>query len=377
MRKIAFIHGHRFQEELHYPAISERLQRFLINLRSNAGSKDDISRGDIGGEKLVDEFFDQLSLEEPRSAGLPKLTANDLNKITRRAKKIQAKRSAQSRVPQMKREDREALEVFKNGVQLVSVSSEARADVIASILHEEMPWMAPATERVWHEMRRSVRSGEQGLRLRPLLLDGPPGIGKSHWARLLGDLVGVPSTVVEATSENASFGIVGTQKGWGSSHPGRLIQTVMTHLVANPLIIIDEIEKSGNPTSSSGTTFNLPQALLPLFEPLTSAAWPCPYFQLKFDMSWVTWVLTSNKAALLPAPLLSRCPPLRLGPLTVDDLNGFARQQGMKRKLPDEGVAAIAEVIGALGDDAARLSLRSVLRMLDELEMCLQRPILH
>jgi hypothetical protein len=287
------------------------------------------------------------------------------------------KRNAQFRARQIKREDREALKVFEDGVSLVVVSSEARADVIASSLHEEMPWMAPATERIWHEMRRSVRNGDLGLRLRPLLLDGPPGIGKSHWARLLANLVGVPSTVVEATSENASFAIVGTQKGWGSSHPGRLIQTIMSHQIANPVMIIDEIEKCGNPTSTSGTTFNLPQALLPLFEPLTSASWPCPYFQLKFDMRWVMWVLTSNNAALLPAPLLSRCPPLCLGPLTVHDLNGFACQQGLKRNLPDDGIAAIIEVIASIGPDVSRLSLRTVVRMLDDLEMHLQRPILH
>jgi hypothetical protein len=46
--------------------------------------------------------------------------------------------------------------------------------------------MAPATEAVWQAMRRSVRSGEPGLRLPLLLLDGPAGIGKGHWARHLG-----------------------------------------------------------------------------------------------------------------------------------------------------------------------------------------------
>lgn len=40
-----------------------------------------------------------------------------------------------------------------------------------------MAWMAPATEAVWHAMRRSVREGWPGLRLPPILLDGPPGIG--------------------------------------------------------------------------------------------------------------------------------------------------------------------------------------------------------
>jgi len=65
--------------------------------------------------------------------------------------------------------------------------------------------MAPVTERIWHEMRRSVRSGDEGLRLRLLLLDGPPGIGKSHWARRLGDLpYRTPSPFVECLIQQAS-----------------------------------------------------------------------------------------------------------------------------------------------------------------------------
>lgn len=40
-------------------------------------------------------------------------------------------------------------------------------------------------------------------------------------------------------------------------------------------------------------------------------------------MSWVAWVLTSNNYRLLPEPLLSRCPPVRLRELTRAELRGF------------------------------------------------------
>ena len=62
-------------------------------------------------------------------------------------------------------------------------------------------------------MRRSVREGWPGLRLPPLPLDGPPGIGKSHWARRLGKVIGAPATVIEATGDNASFGVVARYRG--------------------------------------------------------------------------------------------------------------------------------------------------------------------
>ncbi|UFS64885.1 hypothetical protein LO749_12150 [Paracoccus denitrificans] len=96
--------------------------------------------------------------------------------------------------------------------------------------------MAPATEVIWRAMRRSVRDGAPGLRIPPLLLDSPPGIGKSYWSRRLGALLATSTTVIEATGENASFGIVGSQRGWGGSHPGRLIETVLQSRIANPVM---------------------------------------------------------------------------------------------------------------------------------------------
>ena len=100
--------------------------------------------------------------------------------------------------------------MLKDSARLIRILSEHRAAEIAAALHGEMPWMAPATETVWHAMRRSVREGWPGLRIEPLQLTGPPGIGKSHWARLLGKLLSTATTVIKAAGENASFGVVGS-----------------------------------------------------------------------------------------------------------------------------------------------------------------------
>ena len=237
--------------------------------------------------------------------------------------------------------------------------------------------MAPATEVIWHAMRRSVREGRPGLQLPPLLLDGPPGIGKSHLARNLGKLLAAPTTVIEATGENASFGVVGSQRGWGGSYPGRLIETVLQSLVANPVMVIDEIDKAGSPESMKGQTFSLPQALLPLLESLTAKDWSCPYYQVKFDMSWVIWILTSNDCRWLPEPLLSRCPPIRLRHLTVAELSGFVRREGKKRALSEASIETICEVLAHPSLQQHRPSLRVASRMLQNAADLEQRPPLH
>ena len=115
------------------------------------------------------------------------------------------------------RKDYAALERVRDGVRLAAIPSEHRADEIAADLHEQMPWMAKATERVWHAMRASVREGAPGLRLPPLLLVGDPGVGKSYWARRLAELIDTPTVLIDATGENTSFGVAGCQRGWSSA----------------------------------------------------------------------------------------------------------------------------------------------------------------
>ncbi|WCQ99113.1 hypothetical protein [Paracoccus aestuarii] len=52
-------------------------------------------------------------------------------------------------------------------------------------LDKEMPWMASTAEYAWSARRRSGCDGHPGFRLPPVIVDGLPGIGKTHWARRL------------------------------------------------------------------------------------------------------------------------------------------------------------------------------------------------
>ena len=61
-------------------------------------------------------------------------------------------------------------------------------------------------------------------------------------------MLSVPTMVFEATTENASFGLVGSQRGWGNATPGRLINTILQHRIGNPVVVLDEVEKSGRAT---------------------------------------------------------------------------------------------------------------------------------
>ena len=328
--------------------VAARLRRFLTNYRIRTGSSENTHL----------------------------LSDRDRDRIDRHAQAYLLARDRKSGMGHLDKRDREKLSALRLGAELRGIQSEHEADVVASMIHQEMPWMAAATERVWQEMRASVQRGDPAPRLSPVLLLGPPGIGKSHWARLLAEQLRVPTCMVDATNEPASFSIVGSQRGWSSTGPGRPLQTILATSVANPIVVIDEVEKAGSAEGQSGTSYSLSQALLPLLERSTATSWTCPYFRVQFDMSWVNWVLTANTLGGLPRPFLSRVPPIEMPALSLEHLLGFAERQGKNRDLPNEAIDAVREVISTV-QVPQLLSLRSILRMIDRLKQQADRPTLH
>ncbi|ABN78313.1 AAA family ATPase [Cereibacter sphaeroides] len=349
------------------PRIERRLTRFLRRLL--------VGKKKLDAQPEVDDAAnDDLEEDAPNKADL---SWSQRQCIVRRTDRIVSCANRKSPLTRLKPEDRKRLEVLRHGVELVALPSQHRADEIAAALHAEMPWLAPATNRIWHDLLQSVQRGEPGCHVMPLLLDGAPGIGKSYLARLLADLIGVPGLTLEATVENASFGLVGSQRGWGNAAPGRMINLILAELVGNPVIFVDEIEKAGRADSTKGQCFSLTDALLPLLEPTSAANWSCPYYEIGLDMRWISWILASNDWRSLPPPLLSRCPPIRLERPTVQHLKGFARHQGARRGLSEASIEAICEALDRAATRGHVPDMRSVIRMLDRAERMERRPPLH
>lgn len=343
-------------------SVEERWRASLKRIRRS------IQQAELQAGKITEE-----DLEAPYNL----VREEDRRRIKRRAMRLLERVHSSTGMYHLSDENRARLTPIRGGLPVRRMTSEHEADEIAAALHAEMPWMAPATEAVWHGLRASVREGLPGVRFNPLVLVGSPGIGKSYWARRLAHHLSVPTGKIDATSEPASFALTGSQRGWGSAHAGRLVNTVLTHRHAGPLVIIDEIEKSDDVTSSRGTRHSLTDALLPLLERMTAATWECPFFQIKMDMSWVNWVLTANSRTGLPEPFQSRCVVLDLPDLTPSQLREFAIIEGTRRGLPDPALAALVDVFDCGAISNTRLSLRTVSRMLDRAETLAHQPMLN
>jgi ATP-dependent Lon protease len=143
--------------------------------------------------------------------------------------------------------------------------------------------------------------GKEFVRLPPLVVVGPPGSGKSRFVRRLGEELGVGLLRVDATNDSgACFG--GTERRWWSAEPCRAFMACARHAQANPLVLVDEVDKA--PTRSEyGRIWD---SMLQTLEPENAARFPDPCLQTDLDLSWVSFVCTANDAGKLPGPLLDR-----------------------------------------------------------------------
>jgi ATP-dependent Lon protease len=119
--------------------------------------------------------------------------------------------------------------------------------------------------------------------------------------------------------------------------------------VANPLMLVDEIEKA----STRRDYGRLWDSLLPMLEPETARAYPDPAFQASVDISHVSWLFTANDIAALPGPLLDRLRVIEMPAPTAADLEallppvlaGIAASQGLDPRflttLDSEEIAAV------------------------------------
>jgi ATP-dependent Lon protease len=139
------------------------------------------------------------------------------------------------------------------------------------------------------------------VRIPPILLDGAPGLGKTHFAMELAKALGTTIKRISFDSAVTSATLMGSERRWSNTQFGAVFELICLGQYANPIIVLDEVDKI-----DSLRDWNPLAPLHTLLEPSTAKCVRDISVDFEFDASLITWIATSNRKRLLPESLRSR-----------------------------------------------------------------------
>src|SRR5712671_3060113 len=188
--------------------------------------------------------------------------------------------------------------MLRLGGQRFTVKPSALPEMDA--LFDELPNFTEVLEDIRKHLALCVGSSDS-VELPPMLLLGEPGIGKTHFARKLSQLLGTGFGFVPMSSLTAGWVLSGASSQWKNAKPGKVFDTFLNGDYANPVIVVDELDKA-----SSDGQYDPLGALYELLEVETAIRFVDEFVELPIDASGAVWLATANDAARIPEPLLSR-----------------------------------------------------------------------
>ena len=167
-------------------------------------------------------------------------------------------------------------------------------------LFEELPNF----HEVLHDVRRQIalcEDSHDALEITPMLLLGPPGVGKTHFAREISQLLGTGLGFISMSSLTAGWVLSGASSQWKGARPGKVFETLVDGEYANPVMVVDEIDKAGGEHA-----YDPLGALYSLLEHDTAHTFVDEFAEVPIDASQVIWVATANDERSIPEPILNR-----------------------------------------------------------------------
>jgi ATP-dependent Lon protease len=228
-------------------------------------------------------------------------------------------------------------------------------------LFEELPNFTAVLEDIRKQLALCVGS-EDSVELPPMLLLGEPGIGKTHFARRISQLLGTGFGFVPMSSLTAGWVLSGASSQWKNAKPGKVFDTFLNGDYANPVIVVDELDKA-----SADGQYDPLGALYELLEIETASRFVDEFVEVPIDASGAVWLATANDAARIPEPLLSR---LNVYEIEAPDAEGSTRiaatiyreirnAHDWGRQFPEAPSAGALEKLASLPPREMRRALQS------------------
>lgn len=167
-------------------------------------------------------------------------------------------------------------------------------------LYFDLPNFSEVLDDIKRQLSLCVTSRDN-LELAPMLLLGDPGIGKTHFAKRVSKLLGTGFGFISMSSLTAGWIIGGASSQWKNAKPGKVFDTFLRGEYANPVMVVDEIDKS-----AADSTYDPLGALYSLLEHDTAAEFIDEFVEIPIDAADVVWIATANDARVIPEPILNR-----------------------------------------------------------------------
>ena len=167
-------------------------------------------------------------------------------------------------------------------------------------LYDELPNFSEVLDDIRRQLALCEDSRD-ALEITPLLLLGPPGVGKTHFARALAGLLGTGMGFLSMSSMTAGWLLSGASSQWKGARPGKVFETLVDGQYANPVMVVDEIDKAGGEHA-----YDPLGALYSLLEHDTAGSFTDEFAEVPIDASQVVWVATANDGRAIPDPILNR-----------------------------------------------------------------------